>query len=133
MESHNMHKSYFMWLQPGEVQVQELSLSNEVSEWLFHVGYWRHISSEHTLQYEQYEEEVMPRAKIPSAIEKLNSVAQEVCGSEAAPVRFTYGWDANRQPLECITTSEVISVELARLREFFEGAQASGLDLYCQL
>ncbi len=128
-----MHKSNFMCLQHSETTGQELSLSSKASEWLFHIGYWRQLSSEHQLQYEQYEEEVMPSAKIPSAIEGLLSAANEVRGPADAPVRFTYGWDANRQELECRTTSGEISTELNRLKEFLSKAQGSGLDMYCQL
>ena len=128
-----MHKSHFMFFQPGDSRGQELSLSNEASEWLFHIGYWRQLSAEHAMQYEQYEEEVMPSAKIPSAIERLASAAQAVRGPAAALVRFTYGWDANRKALECATTSGEISTELDSLVEFLKRAQASGLDLYCQL
>ncbi|GKS77164.1 hypothetical protein AVME950_19730 [Acidovorax sp. SUPP950] len=130
----NMHKSYFMYLQDSALgPARELVLLDETSEWLFHTGYWSLLSVEHSRQYEQYEEEVMPSSHIASAIEKLTAAAKEIQSSGSAPISFTVGWDANRKSLDCVTTVDALASDLKRLQEFLKGAHAGSLDVYCQL
>jgi hypothetical protein len=129
-----MHPSYLAFTEPtSDADKRELTLPGDFSEWLFFCGFWQALTDGHSRHYEQYEEEVMPWSQASLAASKLKNIIQNAVDPEGGAINFSYGWDADRKPLECIIESKKILNEAEKLIDFLVQAEASTVDIYCQL
>jgi hypothetical protein len=129
-----MHPSYFMILESVEESCEnELTLSGETSEWLFHKKFWEKVSSKFQKDFAQYEEEVFPGEFANGLAELIDCIMHSLKKEGADIVRFRYGWNQNREELISLVDPRAIIDELTNLIRLFRRAGDKRLDVYCQL
>nr|WP_314546930.1 hypothetical protein [uncultured Massilia sp.] len=129
-----MHKSYFALVDlSGESSGSELVLSEELSEWLFHAGFWGDLERMYSTDFSQYEEEIMTSAMIEYASTLRGDMHACVEGVEGKVIEFRYGWDSDKREMICKVDGEIILAELKELIRFFKIALEGCSNIYCQL
>lgn len=112
---------------------RELSLSGDVSEWLFHVGFWGCINDAYGTEFDQYEDGVFPADRIAAVASGLRDLRERVSKDEIEEVTITYGWTQDGEPLTCTVSMARVTLGLWELIDFLDFAQADGRDVYWQL
>ena len=129
-----MHPSYFLVLDPIDRNSKdELTVSEEVSEWLFHVKFWDEINEKYRTDFAQYEEESLTADIVEDILTMLSDRKSRIEKNSITEVNFRYGWDQDKNELICNVDSKTIVDELEKICALLERSKRRGLDVYCQL
>jgi hypothetical protein len=129
-----MHASNFLAIAEGDSEAKrELTLSREVSEWLFSQRFWDQVNDVHGTFFGQYEEECVSGqlAKDIASLLRAKVGEPDLLGQDV--VRFRYGWNEQKEELFCSVASNSIRTEILRLADLLATAAADELVIYCQL
>lgn len=129
-----MHPSYLLLLGAADSDPsKETQVPEDVSEWLFHIGFWDEFNRKNQTQFAQYEEEVLPTNMIADLMGRVRALLESLANQSTPELRFLYGWGAGKNELYCSVSSRFLSESLARLLEFLDRASNLRSDIYCQL
>lgn len=109
-----------------------MTLSGEVSEWLFKIGFWEELNGRYETDFAQYEEEVLLSQMADDVANSIDNIGRGLA-DDGGEVSFRYGWNQNEEELICCVSIKVLIEELRKLVNFFGLAAKHHLDVYCQL
>jgi hypothetical protein len=129
-----MHPSYFKILNCSEDDPRgSLSLPAEVSEWLFHAKFWDSINVELGANFGQYEDDILPSAKVPTVLRELDKLEDNQLYDPAYSHNVIYAWRPDGENLEFSVKSSELKHNIDELRSLLRRAIERGSDVFCQL
>jgi hypothetical protein len=129
-----VHPSYFLVLDPIDRNSKnELTISGEVSEWLFYVKFWDDINEKYQTDFAQYEEESLTPEIVEDVLRMLLERKSGLEKSNKEEISFRFGWDQAKNELICHVSSKTIVDELEKICALLERSKMSKLEVYCQL
>lgn len=112
---------------------QEISLSAEVSEWLFFIRFWDEFNKKFETFFGQYEEEYLPKNLAVTMVKSLTSLIIDYQGKLDEEIKFRYGWNEKKEELYCVVSTKKVAEEISSLIKLMENASTLNSDVYCQL